>query len=541
MIMVRDVAAYGITDIDFYVDLSDIYSTQQTQGLGAGSSDTYGMGYDVQTSAKVSVFGDENDLRVYYDGRHTDFVDTGDIIDTTLQGQWSMVDGSTSNGADWEQQVEASNPSGGEGSFFIVVGGKKIAVTFVDGEWKADNTSLSIAQGVTIGDSEGIGTSDGGADSGAVTITTNFGSMSEQQFIASIADRYGLPDLTDPNNYSYSNAIYLNATSQQINEVLGGDGSLTSEKAFNFGFYTKVNIGDAVVNLKLSQSDTDPQRFNLNWDDVDLIVETFYNRVETVGAGVSAGGEAANFVKVDNNQDIAMGNGGNDTYVIGSNDDGKVAGGTALEYGDISSEGGLLNSEGDSVNFADIDTITELDFVRGRDRNERADSSLFISEDGGSDATVLFDNFNPYLDFRRIEFLTIDDAGNNNKIFEISVDGNGGTDGTGKDLAWDNEIVVADNQGDTIYADGGTDVLVGGQGSDTFDLSNVLDGSTVYIENFTANDNAILKEGSITASNTNTSDGVIYVSANNGTESYYIYTDANDEQLVLDNMTLAGG
>ena len=181
--------------------------------------------------------------------------------------------------------------------------------------------------------------------------------MSEQQFIASLVDRYGLPDLTDPNNYSYSNAIYLNATSQQINEVLVGDGSLTSEKAFNFGFYTKVNIGDAVINLKLSQSVTDPQRFNLNWDDVDLIVETFYNRVETVGAGVSAGGEAANFVKVDNNQDIAMGNGGNDTYVIGSNDDGgKVAGGTALEYGDISSEGGLLNSEGDSVNFADIDS-----------------------------------------------------------------------------------------------------------------------------------------------------------------------------------------
>ena len=360
-----------------------------------------------------------------------------------------------------------------------------------------------------------------------------------KQFIASLVDRYGLPDLTDPNNYSYSNAIYLNATEQQINEVLGGDGSLTSEKAFNFGFYTKVNIGDAVVNLKISQSDTNPQKFNLNWDDVDFIVETFYNRVETVGAGVSAGGEAANFVKVDNNQDIAMGNGGNDTYVIGSNDDGgKVAGGTAFEYGDISSEGGLLNSEGDSVNFADIDTITELDFVRGRDRNERADSSLFISEDGGSDATVLFDNFNPYLDFRRIEFLTIDDAGNNNEIFEISVDGNGGTDGTGKDLAWDNEIVVADNQGDTIYADGGTDVLVGGQGSDTFDLSNVLDGSTVYIENFTANDNAILKEGSSTASNTNTSDGVIYVSANNGAESYYIYTDAEDEQLILDNMTL---
>ena len=57
----------------------------------------------------------------------------------------------------------------------------------------------------------------------------------------------------------------------------------------------------------------------------------------------------------------------------------------------------------------------------------------------------------------------------------------------------------------------------------------------------TANDHAILKGGSSTASNINKTDGVIYVSANNGAESYYIYTDADDEQLVLNNMTLAGG
>ena len=210
--------------------------------------------------------------------------------------------------------------------------------------------------------------------------------MSEQEFIASLADRYGLPALTDPNNYSFSNAIYLNATEQQINEILdvNGNGTLSSAKAFNFGFYTKVNIGDSTVNLKITQ-DANPQKFILNWDDVDLMVESFYNRVETVGEGVSAGGAAANFVKVDNAKDIAMGNGGDDTYVIGSNNGGgKVAGGTALEYGDVSSTGGLLNSEGDSVNFADIESITELDFVRGKDRNERADSSLIISEDTGN-------------------------------------------------------------------------------------------------------------------------------------------------------------
>ena len=526
MIMVRDVAAYGITDVDFYIDLSDIYGKEQIQGLGAVSIDTYGEGYDVQTSAKVSQFGNDLNLRVYYDGKHTDFVDTGDIIDTTLQGQWSMVDGATSNGANWEQQVADSNPTGGEGSFFIVVGGKKIGVTYVDGEWIADNKALSIAQGVTRG------------NSGTDTITTNFGTMSEQQFIASLADRYGLSDLTDPNNYSFTDAIYLSATEQQINEILdvNGNGTLSSAKAFNFGFYTKVNIGDTVVNLKISQNGSDPQKFNLNWDDVDLMIERFYNRVETVGEGVSAGGKAANFVKVDNAKDIVMGNGGNDTYVIGSNNaGGKVAGGKVLEYGDVSTAGGFLNSEGDSVNFEDIESITKLNFVRGKDRNERADSSLFISEDGGSDATVLFGNFNPYLDFRRIEYLTIDDAANNNKIFEISVDGNGGTDDSGKDLAWDNEIVVADNDGDTIYADGGTDVLVGGQGSDTFNLSNVLDGSTVYIENFTTNDNAILKAGSDVSSDT-TLDGVLNVSLNS-TETYSIYTD--DEQLLIDNMIIA--
>ena len=92
--------------------------------------------------------------------------------------------------------------------------------------------------------------------------------------------------------------------------------------------------------------------------------------------------------------------------------------------------------------------------------------------------TVIFDNFNNYLDFRRIEFLTIDDASNNNEIFEISVDDNSGSDGEGSDLAWDNEIVVADNQGDAIYADGGTDILVGGAYEDTFDLTGVLDGTS---------------------------------------------------------------
>ena len=69
--------------------------------------------------------------------------------------------------------------------------------------------------------------------------------------------------------------------------------------------------------------------------------------------------------------------------------------------------------------------------------------------------------------------------------------------------------------------------------------SHFLDGSTIYIQNFTADDNAILKVGSSKSSNTNTTDGVIYVSADNGIVSYYIYTDANDEQLFIHNIIIA--
>ena len=109
------------------------------------------------TSAQVDLFGNDRNLRVYYDGKHTDFEDTGDVINTSNPGEWTMVQGDTANGGNWVMQVKAANPQGGEGSFFIVVGsvngvgGKKIAVKHSDGEWIADNTALSIAQSVTMG------------------------------------------------------------------------------------------------------------------------------------------------------------------------------------------------------------------------------------------------------------------------------------------------------------------------------------------------------------------------------------------------------
>ena len=89
---------------------------------------------------------------------------------------------------------------------------------------------------------------------------------------------------------------------------------------------------------------TNPSKFKVNPNDIDVLVEDFYNVVDIDGASVNSGGEASNFVKVDDNLDIALGNGGDDTYVIESSTMG-----SALEYGDLKSSGGLENSEADQL------------------------------------------------------------------------------------------------------------------------------------------------------------------------------------------------
>ena len=61
-----------------------------------------------------------------------------------------------------------------------------------------------------------------------------------QDFINSVAERYSIPSGADLTNYSFTNDIYLNATEQQITEILqSSDGSLTSEKALTLGFILK--------------------------------------------------------------------------------------------------------------------------------------------------------------------------------------------------------------------------------------------------------------------------------------------------------------
>ena len=172
--------------------------------------------------------------------------------------------------------------------------------------------------------------------------------------------------------------------------------------------------GNVTVNVKLQESGGN--QFYIDPEDIDVPVESFYNVADDAGAAVTSSSAAGEFVKIDNAGDIALGNGGDDTYVVGT-DGGDIYGGTALEYGNIGVRGGLTGSV-DAVNFNSVDSVSELTFRRDELRNEEDGSSLFIG-DGSGNETVLFDNYNEYLDFRRVEYLTVEDGANNNEIYEI--------------------------------------------------------------------------------------------------------------------------
>ena len=457
-----NVARPVLTDVDFYRDMSHLNDKYVIDGLGAGASDLYGKGYDVMTSAQVDEFGTvTNPFRVYYEGEHDDFIDTDDNVEvSSANGTVVMSDGDSTRGYNWEDQVEGQTQYGpGQApGFYIEVNSKKLAVTFDDtkGEWKVDTTSIQVAEGA----------------SGAIT-AINSSALQGAQLANAVADRFGIQ--LDPNkdhsgtNTEISGDIYLNATEEAITDLLGGG---VQSESYNFDYYTKVDLqavgGDVTVNVKLAESSGS---FTLDFDDLDVAVESFHNVVgddATPVSGIVSSSEAGEFIKIDSSGDIAFGNGGDDTYVIGATPEvsgdatsGAIHGGVAVEYGKFAAGGGLENSESDAVNFNSVDSVDDLTFRRGKLRNEEEGSTLFIGDDKGNE-TVLFDNYNEYLDFRRVEYLTVEDGANDNEIYEIVTDDNLS--------AWDNEIYVAD--GGTMAVDlGGHDYIVGSSKADTFTFS----------------------------------------------------------------------
>ena len=211
--------------------------------------------------------------------------------------------------------------------------------------------------------------------------------------------------------------------------------------------------------------------FSLNEDDVH--VKTDYNTVDT-NNGMAVGGTGADFVELGAGADnIAMGNAGNDTYVVDANDDGVIN-----ELGKLMSSTNLSGS--DSVQFELVEDIADLDFSRGEIAGEADGSTLFIDGSAGGDGkATLFDQYNDFLSFRKTEYLVIDDGATADEVFEL-VTGDA-TDPSGN--SWENEVYVAKSGTDSIDVDaGGLDHVYLASGADTVDVIGALGSDdTVFI------------------------------------------------------------
>jgi hypothetical protein len=460
-------------DVDFLKDMTHLNGTKLMTGLGDGAEDAYGLGYDVMTSAQVDSFGTGSgttNLRVYYEGDHDDFVDTDDNITVSREnGTVTMSSSSPTRGSGWEDTIAGQYGPGQAPGFYIEVSSKKLAVTFdkTKNEWKVDTTAIQVAESADTAIS---------AESGSATSGTALANAVAGRFGIQLRAKEPNNDTTDHSTTQISNDIYLNATEEAITELLAGG---VQSKSYNFDFYTKVDLkaegGDVTVNVKLAESSGS---FTLDFADIDVGVESFHNVADNTGAAITSSSAAGEFVKIDNSADIALGNGGDDTYVIG--DDGSsIYGGVALEYGNIDTSGGLANSEADAINFNSVTSVDDLTFRRGKYRNEEEGSTLFIGDSNsvqGVNETILFDNYNEYLDFRRVEYLTVEDGANNNEVYEIVTRDS-------KNIAdWDNEIYVTygDTTSTTVKV-GGDDYVIGSSSHTdliNLDLSGITGGTS---------------------------------------------------------------
>jgi hypothetical protein len=526
----------GTDDVDFYEDMTHLIGSQIVDSLGSGATDDTGLGYDVITSAQVDSFSTYSDLRVYYEGDHGDFTDIDDVV-TSVEGSFVMSAGDSGRGSAWEGQIDALYDPGMDPGFYIEVGAagyeKKLAVTFdeVKNAWKVDTTAIQVAEGAS------------GAISGPSSTSTPEGiplanAISEQFGIA-------LKPTADHTQTFISNDILLNATEDAVKDLMAN--GTVSLKASNFDFYTQVKVeaadGPVTVNVKLGANNANTE-FTLDLTDIDVAVESFHNVVDVTGAGVSSSSEAGEFVKIDNAADIALGNGGDDTYVVGADPSTGIYGGTALEYGNIDTYGGLTGSI-DAINFNSVDSVAKLDFVRTKTRQEADGNTLEISQANGlGGTTVLFDNYNEFLDFRRVEYLSVEDGANNNEIYEIV---------TNKDdniADWDNEIYVSHATETSMDVElGGIDYVIGATGSkDTFNfkLADIIsagsDTSVVNLSKLSSADGDTLVAKDASTYMDDTDKGLLEAALAQGisdgvSQVRFSYNDTTDKlTLGLDNL-----
>ena len=465
------------TDSDVLVNAEKLYGS--TGVLGQTITDVNGDGYDVLTSA-IGTWNKAS-TEIFYDGDHNAFTDTHDVLDRNATSYSVGQAGVNPEQLGWADEIKSDTGGSATPSFYIVVSGTKVPVYLDDTDpntpqWKVDTTEFEV-------------TSDA---AGANPFVSNMDSNAKKAIVDDLAADHGVT--VSVSALEGAQAVYLNATETDITSLLGLGGDkvadMESGSAFDFGFYTQVlgsmpdgsgGTQPVYVNIGLDHHWNDGTSTN-SWTLVadDVHVRTDYNTVDMMH-GTAVGGSGGDFVEMGSNAgDIAMGNAGNDAYIVGVAD---VSGNTIEDNGIINEIGNLMGggaSSEDSIQFELVNDMGELDFSRTTIAGEMDGSTLKISTVGKGDAT-LFDQYNDFLSFRKTEYLVIDDGATADEVFEL-VTGDA-TDPSGN--SWENEVYVAKSGTDSIDVDaGGLDHVYLATGGDTVDVVGALDSDdTVFIHN----------------------------------------------------------
>ena len=223
--------------------------------------------------------------------------------------------------------------------------------------------------------------------------------------------------------------------------------------------------------------------------DATARVQMDYNTVSNGDGSAAVGGLGSDFVELGSQDvgetNIAMGNGGSDTYKVGSGDDGVIN-----ELGNLNLKMGGMGSDSDAVQFELVNSIDELTFTRTKIAGEKDGSTLQIDA-GGKGSALIYDQYNDFLDFRKTEFLVIDDGATRDEVFALI------TDGEDSDDEWDNGIYVAHGNEAMTVDLGGTDyVFLGDDPANqvTVDIDDILygeDSGSVTVEGI-AGDNLVV-------------------------------------------------
>ena len=189
-------------------------------------------------------------------------------------------------------------------------------------------------------------------------------------------------------------------------------------------------------------------------------------------AAVIVGGSGAELISAGDGADTMYGGGGADTYSISSGDaDSALIADAFGVTGDVINEiGGDINSSlVDSIQFTAINAIDSVTFERTVVRFEKPEATLKITTDNGdgtSDIAHIFDHYNEDLPFRQVEQLLFNEGWEEEQIWNLIADGEGGVN---------RDVLIGDSGNNVLKSGGGVDVMQGGAGEDEFWLGVSLE------------------------------------------------------------------